>query len=446
MKHTLPKYIHHAGYGKTLLAYLIDAACTIAAIFGVYYALGNTAILKAENYQATYDEYVSYMVDSGLVADDSGTLLSYDTLLDDGTPSYLKYEQAVLTYYKVFIPNNYPNAVFSADDGVALNESKTGYDSASLAEFVLKKVYGLNKDGTAIDSSSTQYFELDASTDDPYDTKPTKDYDYTAITDQTSRNLKLAELKAHFATKDSSSKNTGVYFDAVNHFSSQAYYSSLQSAVGLKRYVAYLPSFILAPVIFFFIIPLFTPNGKTLGKLLCKTSVIGEDGYKAKKLNIALHYACVTIIWECLLIPSTILGIMAMFFLMLIDYMILILSRTHQSLHDKIARTIVIDAKQSPCFKDKEEEEAYIAANPSSNVAGFREEEKQKEDAEAKRENARILSEETILDFSTIGKARREAATITSFDEFESRQSQSLDLSDISQGKNGPLEGEKKED
>ena len=431
MKRSIPKYIHPAGYGKSTLAFLLDTVFTIAMIFILYYAFGRPVLQPAQNYQGTYDEYTSFIKDSGLTTGDQyGTFLSYDYGMTDGKYGYQHYQDAVLHYYTVFIPSN-ENAEFQEEDGVFAEGDGSSDYQTSLAKFVLKKVYKLNEDGSQIEDGADPYFILnEATADDPYDVTLAPAYQGTLS------DLQLTSLNSYFYN---ASEKSGVYYDAMSHFTAQPYFLKLQNLIGMKKYISFLPSFILSPLIFFFIIPVCVPNGRTLGKLIARTAVLGADGYKAKKLNIILHYAILTVVWEFLLIPSTAIGIMGMALCFLIDYVVLVLSKNHQSAHDKVARTIVVRSKDSIWFADKETEEEYVSAHPDSTVAGFYQEENgclpgqtPKTDAE----NARILLEESILDLSTIGKARREAKTITSFDEFENRGNEEAQA---------PSEKEKKE-
>ena len=418
MKQETPRYVHPASYGKTTLAFLLDSAFTIAMIFILYFAFGKTVVLPAQGYDATYEEYTSFIKDCSLTqGDESGTLLTYDETIVDGVPGWQRYRDAVITYYTVFIPSD-NGAEFYETDGVEKGNDGR-YLESSIEKFVLANVYKLNLDGSQISEGGDPYFVLDGSTEDPYDVTLADGYKDLKASD----NLKLGSLKTYFANSDD---QTGPYYEAVKHLSSQPRFLELQSEVGLKRYVSFLPSFILSPLIFFLIIPLCVPDGRSLGKLIVKTAIIGANGYKAKKLNIAIHCAILALIWECLLIPSTMVGIMIIALVFLIDYLSLILSKNHTSIHDKIARTLVINAKESNWFKDADEEEQFIKDNPDSSVAGFYVEENGHlpgEEAAPVVETPHGLSEDTILDLSTIGKARREAATITSFDEFEKRQS-----------------------
>lgn len=410
-KKKIPDYIHPAGYGKSTLGFILDAVFTIAMIFVIYFAFGRPVLLNAQNYDGKYQEYTSFVKDSHLTqGDDAGTFLSYSASAEDGKAGYEKYQEAVVYYYTEFIPNN-PNAVFAEEDGVSKNEDGT-YSKESVSKFVLKKVYKLNADGTQIEANADPYFVLNESTEDPYDV--TLSADYSGTTDP----LKLTSLLEYFASEG----QKGVYYEAITHFSSQAYFSTLQNQLGLIRYISFLPSFIASPFIFFFLIPIFTPNGKTLGKLIAKTAVLSGDGYKARKLNTILHYACLTLVWECLLIPNTAIGIMGMMLILLIDYMVLVLSKTHQSLHDKIAQTLVVNSKESVWFADEETALEYVSLYPDSPVAAYYKAQGKFTSKNDYYDEA-YLKSQSIVDLSTIGKAREEAKTIESFDEFESRGS-----------------------
>lgn len=406
-----PNYIHPAGYGKTTLAFLIDAACTVAMIFLLYFALGKPVLLPAQGYEERRQEYNSFVKGSHLTqGDESGTFLSYEDKFVDGEAGYQKYEKAVLSYYEDFCVN-YPGAEFQEEDKVTRN-ADGNIDQASLSSFVLRKVYKLNPDGTQIEEGADKYFVLNAETEDPYDVTLAPDYQGELD------NVKLAELKSYFAGE----KNTGAYYDAVAHFSAQPRFLELSAKLGMIRYLSFLPSFILSPFIFFFLIPVFVPNGKTIGKLLVKTAVLSKDGYKAKKLNIVLHYACLTLVWELLLLPNTGMGIMSMMLVFLIDYMALILSKKNQSLHDKIAGTMGVNSKESVWFADEETALAYAKSHPDSPAASYYRETGSLAEASPHADED-TLRYDSIVDLSTIGKAREQAKTITSFDEFENRDS-----------------------
>lgn len=83
---------------------------------------------------------------------------------------------------------------------------------------------------------------------------------------------------------------------------------------------------------------------------------------------------------------------------------------------DRLGMTYTIDARTSVWFASKAVEEDYEASHSTLRPkSGFFDEEISEE------ENLRYAQMDAILDLSTIDRHRKEAAAITSFDEFESK-------------------------
>ena len=94
--------------------------------------------------------------------------------------------------------------------------------------------------------------------------------------------------------------------------------------------------------------------------------------------------------------------------------MVLVMSKTHQSLHDRFAKTEAVARKESLFFDNEEAMAAYASTHPEQ----FPELASPKDDAET----TRIAQEDSILDLSTLNKSRDEAAKMTSFDDFEKKK------------------------
>jgi hypothetical protein len=94
--------------------------------------------------------------------------------------------------------------------------------------------------------------------------------------------------------------------------------------------------------------------------------------------------------------------------------MVLVMSKTHMSIHDKIAGTFVYSKKESLIFKNEEDMKAYAADHPEE----FPELKNTAQDAE----NTRIAQEDSILDLSTMNKNREEAAKMSKFDDYEAQK------------------------
>ena len=86
------------------------------------------------------------------------------------------------------------------------------------------------------------------------------------------------------------------------------------------------------------------------------------------------------------------------------------MSKRKTGLEDMVAKSLVIDSKNSRYFKTAEDKENYFMRHPEMAPVIV------PVDME---ENERIKRENAILDLSTLNKHREEARNMTSFDEFE---------------------------
>ena len=113
-----------------------------------------------------------------------------------------------------------------------------------------------------------------------------------------------------------------------------------------------LPCLFISAFIFTFLIPLFLPNSKTLGKLALHLVVLRKDGYKLNKwwlLPRFLTYALVELIGGILSFGGT----------FLISYTMTMFNKKHRAIHDFAGNSIVADEKESLFFENRYEEELY---------------------------------------------------------------------------------------
>ena len=430
----IPSTIKPAGYGRSLLGYFIDFACTLVLAVVLYYALGRTALRSASHYDDAYDESLALVERSKLadVADDKIVDLSYDARGSEEKGyafGYEEYAKRVFHYYFVevghgevdadHIESSYPFAFLSSD---AFDDVYTDHASIYYKQAVGKRVYAnvfkISGDGKG---NGDKFFALPEN-DAGYRLVPTVNEEYKAKLsnpDEAIVDKAAKELLDYFIREDSSDTIMG---RAVSHFNAQACITAVQNKLNVAQYVQLLPSLIIPPLAFYFLVPLFSKNGRTLGKRIADTAVIGSDGYTAKKIHIVLHYLIILLEWETLLLPNFALGLMVFTFLSLIEFMVLAMSKNHQSIHDKLARTLVIRYKESTWFPSKEAEDEYIEANPSSLIAKIRRQENGTADPNQRQmvvTEEQLLAEESILDLSTINRRREEARNMTSFDEYE---------------------------
>lgn len=406
----VPQNIKPEGYWRAIGAYFIDFALTVLTIVILFYSVGNTLILKYDGHQNDVVLIDNYCRDSGLISVDESThKQSYYAIEDETgkTPAYQQYVDKVWNYFTVLcLPENSqyslnPEGIVSFDgehDYVPFSGERT-------VENVGKWVYE-----HYFNSTLWKAPEKTGSTDPDYSKAP------IPAEDPTGREAKLKS-----AMCDLSGTPKGVYVYAVSHALAQPNYKNYTNAKNLHYWMGWMPWFALAPLIFFFIIPVASRNGRTIGKRIIGTAVLGNDGYTARKVNIVLHCAFPTFYWFMLMLPFQSITFPLFLLVLLLDFMTLVMTNNHQSIHDKISMTIVVDAKRSTWFASKEDEADYLASHPNSYVAKLRREEERANDPHLAAVNAAIIAEDSIVDLSTIGRARKEASAMTSFDEFEQK-------------------------
>lgn len=423
----ISKTVKPATYMRTSFAFLIDSAIAIGFMLLTYFLVGEKFMLPSLGYQKQVDAYCQYSADSGLaslayksdgVTIDAANTYIYKTVetLPDGSSEngYRLYEKIVWNYYTVFLPSR-------GDDvkGVAASVYYT-------PEFVTKSIYGLKDDGTGND-----YYvpAPDGQGGFDFSSQPIlSSSTLTQISKETASGNTVQKLLYFFR---SAGGDSGLYVDAIVNFKSQASYSIPIAACDRIKYLATIPAILGPSLIFFFIIPLAVPNGRTLGKLMLGLAVLGDDGYKAHKINIVLHYFIIMLIYEVLLLPDQIIGFPLFALLFIIDYVVLVLSKKHQSIHDMLSKTVVVDAKASVWFSSKEAEQDYVLTHPSSlaaQVSGVTLSEDKPIERRLVATDEQIAAADSILDLSTINKNRDEARNMNSFDEFEAKKDVNVTL------------------
>ena len=132
--------------------------------------------------------------------------------------------------------------------------------------------------------------------------------------------------------------------------------------------------------------------------------------------------------------------------MLLVEYMTLVMTHNHQSIHDKIAQTIVVNAKQSTWFASREDEEEYLKSHPNSYVAKLRRDEEWESNPRYAATTAAIAAQDAIVDSTTIGRARKEAEAISSFDEFERKSDEDYARRESEAKANSELQEEPEEE
>ena len=128
-------------------------------------------------------------------------------------------------------------------------------------------------------------------------------------------------------------------------------------------------SILLAYIVLEFVIPIRFGNGQTLGKKIFGAAVMREDGVKmtAPLLFIRTILGKFTIetmipVLICIMIffnSIGVVGILIIGLILLLQIILLIVTKTNSAIHDVLAKTVVVDFASQMIFEDEEALVAY---------------------------------------------------------------------------------------
>ena len=416
----IPPSVNLIHPGRRVFAAALDAVFTFALMSVIYFSLGRNVIMR---YTGFYDDVVTqtnFIEDPGIVTPRSGGGYDYFSYPDyDETEGYgyQRYLNATWSYWMLYLPSHeayeYAPAGYGKTQGAELIpfDNIDRHNHAQVGKWVFDNFY------------KSKYFEpsKDGLGNEDYTRQPSLTAEYK-VTDESGKLVYARELRNFFYSY--SNAETGAYAEAALNLVKQPKIAQYNEAIKNKQWMGFIPSIVVGPLVMLYLIPLLLPNGKTLGKLIAKGAVLNEEGFTAHRSQVALRQIIPTAVWFILLIPFTYVAVLAFFFAVAILYMFVVMNKKGQGLHDRMAGTIVINSRTSIWFASEEDMDAYILGHPNSLVARLADPDGLKK---AKPSYAASKEEMGIFDASMIGKAREEAKTIESFDEFESREEERIE-------------------
>ena len=397
---------------RRILGSVLDAVFTVAIMALLYGLIGYPLILKNNGYYETTAERKAFIEDPGLLSVNERGQYSYLEFRDYDENvdvfGYKTYEKITWEYFTVFLPAHPDYEFAPAKFGKTQGEKLTPFDSSKRedAAYVGQWTY-------------ENFFKGDyyvAATDGEgnpiYTATPVLNEKTAAAL--ASDKLQTARILRGFFNSYQTEK--GAYIEAAKNLIAQPKIPVYDNLISQKQWLATIPSIVIAPILLYFVLPLVLPNGRSLGKIIVSGAVLNEQGFTARRSQIALRQAIPLALWMLLLIPMIYVGVMAFLFAIALLYIFVVMSPLKQGLGDRLAKTIVVNAKTSIWFRSEADLEAYIESHPNSLVAKSNNKDKQDH------KYAPTKEEYGILDSSMIGQARESAKTIESFDEFESRE------------------------
>ncbi len=394
-----------APLGKRMGAFILDFLMLFACYIALLYTVG-TGVLSTKmgakkdtldffDY-ATSSRVYEYTNENKVAIQIAGTN-EYAALSSAGekTPAIYKRHYEIAEYfYSSFCLND--NRIDEMKDAT--------YGKAYFFESILKlpaatSVSTLSEEDIIADESKlygeSTYYRYAISSTGLADTSSAvlqnKYQEILAGDDETKKTTLIGKLNSYFYGDTDS-----ILSQASSVLTSSSYYKALskhsQMVNWAIRAICYLP-FSFA---FFFLIPLISKHGQTLGKMITGLCVIGNDGYQVKmKSKLIRNLVMFVFVSVYVIAPlSTVYLIFALFLVAMVDYIITIGARNEYriSIEDKLAKTVVVNKKKSKIYKDASFEEGSISSVGAKEI-----------------KNRDIDEPVEVLDMDSINKAREEA-------------------------------------
>lgn len=327
-KYTLPRHTNLANQGPRLGAFLVDLAIAVAISLGlIFFCFRYVFKSKVNPLQNKMDEI--RLSSKLFITGENGEITYYSTKADNEV-----FRDGLQYFYTVYIPYDDENADKPA-------KLKDGTEVDKKEYFTVE---WFNKEVLQIEGDGASFFEYQKVGEEALKGE-------RAITKDVSSELVNKFLQSAWAQANYD-LNHLESFKKINN--EHGFYSSIEVVLGAL--IGCSLTYILVPYLF--------KNGVTLGKKAFGLCLATSDGYIIQNHQLFMRMMPLTVV-----ILSTLIPIWSRITVALITYMIILLvsfaismsSPKRSSLHDLVARTIVVDARTSTLFKDSTEEEIYIA-------------------------------------------------------------------------------------
>ena len=345
--------IEHATLGKRFLAFFFDVVLMLFIGLGVY--IGVSQIFsQVDSIDEMKVKYNDIITESGIMN------VENDNIVYKSYTSYEEATESIFNFYNVYVPK-YSDAnsiskewfnvfVLGLDD---INSTYTNEDLGKRSSAVKlgKELFEYQQVDGAIKSDELgipkAYNQGEKTFNDIADDDQKKILNYFNSQDNEAESVMYSCIK------------TVSYFKELNDLYNS--YILYNTTIPLIMGVA------IGYIIFFIIMPLCLKDGKTLGKLFMKISVVSITYYSVKKTQIVLRYVpqiCLFII-AVLFTGLNIFTISVGTMIIIASYLMAIFRENHQSVHDMVAGTFVVSDVDSIWFKNAQFEAAAIKEKES---------------------------------------------------------------------------------
>ncbi|MCQ2743013.1 MAG: RDD family protein [Bacilli bacterium] len=340
-----------AGLGKRALAAIADLALAILIGMGVF-ALSQ-AIFDNTSYSSSLKSSLStHYSESGLYyVDGDGNVRQYD-----GFENYTDYQNIVLKYYTEYMVSGAPAEYRHPE------YTTYWYNVMILGQDDVKSLYSaeeLSKRDEPSKNTGKAYFEYQGTNYDEL-AMPIKGF---YIDGDVSKGL-TSDAKMRLLSFYYDANNVSVYYNAGSHLVGQKFIVDLTDQYNaITKTYPLLISIALIYPLWYMVLPMILGDGVTIGKKITGLCLCNSYGFKIKRPQLILRSIPMAIFMLIVFFFfGNVYGVMAVSGMMLVSYLMSIFTPDHKALHDYMAMTMVLDAKESVFFKDAEEQEKAESA------------------------------------------------------------------------------------
>lgn len=355
------KKIVPAGLFARTVAAIVDLAI-VAFIAGLFFIGGQYIMERSSLVLDSVNEMRDYYITSGLLRYEEKDGELTNELVFYKYDNYKDYENLLVNYFTVYKTSECPEQY--RDDkyttywynvhilGLAENPNATPFEQKDL-----------DARPDLVKEKGSKIFKYDDTLgEDMYSSRPVLNFD--PAVDGEEELIKNAALRYYFIAEESNENNDYyVYSYAVTDLMSSEYFNNAYTTMFKWYYVVpILVSALLSALIFYFIIPIITKNGQTLGKMTMSIALVNKLGYSySKKQLIPRFFFNVVLIIAMYLIFDLfphgwliLLGAVTIYFFA--SYTVMVFTKDHKAIHDYFAATMAVNTKESVWFKDANEE------------------------------------------------------------------------------------------
>ncbi|MBP5092114.1 MAG: RDD family protein [Bacilli bacterium] len=354
--------IKHAGTGKRVGAFIIDMVLSIILGVVIFLFLGEMVIMEKGNYfvnasksyemlslshlaEASKNEYRPELYSSiAYHMPEKGG--KYNDINDDDSFGYQSYETDLIYFFSEFLPKSKELGYTIAD-----------YEKYSL-EYFNKEWLSLKLEADEDGKYGNDFYMpgKDESSALSLSVKPTLRPEVASALENDEKKAEMAKSLLNYYF--SSSSQDCLYYRALLLVIQSESYQRFVGDANNVYFLALIPTFVIPSAVFFILIPLLTKNGESVGKKMLSISLMSKSGYSAKKWQVLVHYLPFFIMGCLLMIPGYFNSVSMIILLVIaVDLMATMMHPEHQSLEDRMAKTLVVDKKASNWYLDPLQEE-----------------------------------------------------------------------------------------